>query len=355
MKPPAPPHAGWRFLFALCLSALGGAVFAWAAMPLPWLLGAMTATMLAALLRLPVHAPAAIRPYVVTVIGVMLGSGFTPALLGHLGSWALSLLFVGLYLIVSGLIVVPYYRILGGQDRATAYFSGMPGGLSEMMIIGRDMGGDDRKIVLAHTARIFLCVCLVAFWFRVFGGLEAQGAGGRLGIAFAQIPPHELVLLALAGVAGFVLGRRLRIPAPTMIGPMLVSAALHMGGLVVSPPPSELVIAAQVILGTIVGVRFLGAAPGEVLRALALGLGATLIMIGVSLGFALGLERLIGQGFVQILLGFAPGGFTEMSLIALALQADVAYVATHHMVRIILVILLAPLIFALWRGKTPEV
>jgi uncharacterized membrane protein AbrB (regulator of aidB expression) len=52
-------------------------------------------------------------------------------------------------------------------------------------------------------------------------------------------------------------------------------------------------------------------------------------------------------------LAYAPGGFAEMSLIALALSVDSAFVASHHLIRIILVVTLAPLLFRYFRGPPP--
>lgn len=50
-----------------------------------------------------------------------------------------------------------------------------------------------------------------------------------------------------------------------------------------------------------------------------------------------------------MLLAFAPGGVAEMSLVALALGIDAAYVATHHVVRIFIIVVAAPLLFRLVR------
>ena len=77
---------------------------------------------------------------VAIVIGVMLGSSFTPALFDRITLWAPSLIFMVGYLIVAALVVVPFYRKIAGFDLSTAYFAGMPGGLMEMMIIGKDAG-----------------------------------------------------------------------------------------------------------------------------------------------------------------------------------------------------------------------
>jgi hypothetical protein len=71
-------------------------------------------------------------------------------------------------------------------------------------------------------------------------------------------------------------------------------------------------------------------------------------MLGLALCLASGVQAMTGLSAEQILLAYAPGGLTEMSLVALALHAEAAFVATHHVVRIFLVIVAAPILFRLW-------
>jgi membrane AbrB-like protein len=343
-----------RIVLALSLGAAGGAVFSFLKLPLPWLLGPMIFNTVAVMARVPVLPPIRLRPYVVVVIGVLLGSGFTPEVIGQVSGWAVSLLFLGLYLIVSGALVVPYYRYIGGFDPVTAYFAGMPGGLNEMMMIGKDMGGDDKAIILAHASRILIVVCIVAVWFRLFLGLDLGNRSGT-GTGFTDIPAMDFAILTACGILGLLLGRKLRLPAPTLIGPMLLSSIVHATGLVASAPPREMVIVAQIFLGTIMGCRFIGSKPREILRALLLGFGATAIMLAVTGLFALMLYQFFGQSLEQVILAYSPGGLTEMSLVALAMHADVTYVAAHHLLRITLVILAAPVIFSVLRVTIGQV
>jgi membrane AbrB-like protein len=331
-------------LLALVLGVAMGALFNWTTLPLPWMLGPMISTAVAAMLRAPVAAPSQLRPYVVVVIGVMLGSGFAPNFLDQIGLWAVSLGFLTLYLAVCAVVIIPYYHYVAGFDGPTAYFAGMPGGLSEMMTVGQEMGADDRAIVLAHASRIIIVVALIAIWFRVVQGIDLSDRSS-FGTPFVDIPPVELGVLLIAGVIGFFLGRALRLPAPTLLGPMLISAVVHLTGLTTNPPPRELVIVAQILLGTIIGGRFLGVAPRKIARAIGLSLGATALMLCITFGFALALYSLVGQSFEQVILAYSPGGLAEMSLVALAMDADIAYVAIHHLVRISLIVAFAPLVF----------
>ncbi len=333
-----------KICLALFLGVISGFIFNWATLPLPWMLGAMFANIMASLIRLPVAGPNRLRPLVAIVIGVMLGSSFTPALFDQITLWVSSLIFMVGYLIAVAVVVVPFYKKVAGFDLSTAYFAGMPGGLMEMMIIGKDMGGDERSIILAHTSRIVLVVTLVAIWFRVVQGIDLSDRS-EFGVPFSEIPANELIVLVIVGALGYLLGRSLRLPAPMLLGPILVSAAVHSLGIIHNPPPSELVIVAQIFLGTIIGCRFIGTEPKTILRAIGLGLGATTLMLILTFSFAFACYQIFGQTLEQLVLAYSPGGLAEMSLVAMAMNADIAYVASHHLVRISFVMMFAPLLF----------
>jgi uncharacterized membrane protein AbrB (regulator of aidB expression) len=80
---------------------------------------------------------------------------------------------------------------------------------------------------------------------------------------------------------------------------------------------------------------------------------ATAALLAVTLVTAALVYALTGLPFASLVLAFSPGGLAEMSLIALALDIDPAFVATHHVVRIFLVVVLAPLAFRIWRRREP--
>lgn len=334
---PRPPLA---LLAGLALGSLGGAVFHLLSLPLPWMLGALFATMAAAVSGARIRGPVGLRPAIVAVIGVLLGSRFTPEILDQVGQTMLTLTVLLVYLVAVAAVVVPFYRLVGRQDWTTAYFAGMPGGLSEMIEFGEARGADVPTIVLAHSLRIVVTIALMAFLFRVVLGHDV----GR-SVPAAEGPPGlaDIALLAGSALLGAGLGLRLRLPAPTFLGPLILSALVHVTGLTESAPPPALVVAAQVVLGTILGCRFVGIAPAMLARAGLLSLGATVLTLALALVAGLAMRAGAGIGLDQALLALAPGGLTEMGLIALAIQADVAFVALHHVVRILVVIVLAPL------------
>jgi hypothetical protein len=76
----------------------------------------------------------------------------------------------------------------------------------------------------------------------------------------------------------------------------------------------------------------------------------------VTFAFGGVLHGLTGQSLALLLLAFIPGGFAEMSLIALGMGVDPAFVVTHHSLRVFLVVLIALPLFA-WlqrRGWTTD-
>jgi uncharacterized protein len=130
-----------------------------------------------------------------------------------------------------------------------------------------------------------------------------------------------------------------------MLGPMILSAAVHLAGWSEAQPPYVVTAAAQIVLGCAIGQRFAGTTFAEIGRTVGHALVITLAMLALGIAFAALLARASGEPFSALVLVYAPGGFAEMSLVALALGADAAFVAAHHLFRIAVVIALAPLIF----------
>ncbi len=333
---------------ALAIGAAGGVAFFLAGLPLPWMLGPLTFALIAAVSGAPIRGPARLRPALVTVIGVLLGAGFKPELLGRLGDWTLSLGLMALYLAVTAAVSLPWYTRFSGFDRKTAFFAGMPGGLVEMTALAREYGGDERRVILAHAARIVVVLAIIGLWFRVIEGRAVGSTTG--GPPLTAMAWQDIAILTACGLAGAWMGLRLRLPAPTLLGPMILSGAVHLAGLTSSAPPPEVVILAQVIIGTTMGARFVGTRAREVAMALLQGLGAILIAMVLAFLFALVVARLIGEDVEQVVLAFAPGGLTEMSLVAIAIEADVAFVALHHILRIAIVVGCVPLL-ARWMAR----
>lgn len=325
------------FALALALGAGGGAIFAWFDMPLAWMLGAMTASGLAAILRLPVKGWIKARPPMSAVIGTMLGAQFGPETLNALAQWWPALIGLAAYLLIAGTMCNLYLRQVVGLDRTTAFFSAMPGGLIDMVLLGAERGGDERTIALMHSSRIFLVVLGLPPLLALVTGASAapQAAEWR--------PLNSMTIADLGWLLGSIgmgiaLGRLARLPAPYLMGPMCVSMVLHWTGVSGFTVPTIVIILAQIVLGTTIGCRFTGVQPARILAILATSAGATLILLASAVCFAMGLQFFVDMPVEGLLLAFAPGGLAEMSLVALALNLEAAFVVVCHAARIMMVV-----------------
>jgi membrane AbrB-like protein len=347
------PGTDWRALaVTLALGAAGGALFKWLAVPLPWMLGALTFTTIAGMGGIAkIAVPRRIRGGFVTILGVLLGTGFTPAIVARMHEWLWTSAGLALWALVAGVCAYRYLRHVARFDPVTAYFAATPGGLAEMVLVGGQAGANIPALALSHAIRVMLVVLVVPIWFRLQGVIPPQSTQTLVGLL--DVAPRDYAILAACAIGGAVLARRLRLPASDMLGPLLFSVGAHLSGLTESQPPYLLTAAAQVVLGSAIGQRFAGVSPRMIAATAAHGAVATLIMLGLAVSFAGAASALTGQTFPGLVLAYAPGGFAEMSLVALALSVDSAFVASHHLVRIILVVTLAPLIYRRFGGAPP--
>jgi uncharacterized protein len=335
--------AGARVVAALAIGAAGSTLFARLGLPLPWLLGALAATTVASLAGLPLAVPGALRQPMIALLGVMLGGAFAPERLAGAAAWLPSLAALPFYVVMVGAVILLYLRRMSDFDRPTAFFAATPGGMSEMIALSDQLGGDQRRVSLVHGTRLLFIVFSIPFLARAFG---SNPAAAPRSLALGEIDPVAFALLAVAGVLGYLFARRVRLPAATFVGPLLGSAAVHLAGWIATEPPYLVLALAQLVIGSSVGARFSGTPIRLVLRALALGAGATLLMLLITFAFGGVLHGLTGLSLALLLLAFIPGGFAEMSLIALGMGVDPAFVVTHHSLRVFLVVLIALPVFA---------
>jgi membrane AbrB-like protein len=338
---------------ALGIGVCGGALFYFLKMPLAWMLGSMVFVTVAALAGFNPFMNKKFRAVMVTILGVFLGSAFSPEVIDRAGQWALALSVLAGFIVLGSAIGYVFLRRVGGLDQVTAYFAAAPGGLSEMAIASEELGGDVRQVSLIHTIRVITIIMVIPFWFRLVVGADVP----------SMMPPVEgpdpewldWVILFGCGVLGWPLAKLCRLPAASLVGPMILSAIAHLTAMTHLQPPPVPVAAAQVVLGAAVGCRFAGTSLSMLGRVARLALCTTGLLLLLAIGFVYAFSSLIEVEPSAMILVLSPGGLAEMSLIALALGIDTAFVSTMHMCRIMLIIVLGPGLFRLarrWRGET---
>lgn len=327
-------------IMTMLVGALGAFIAVELNLTLALLLGPVMATMIASLLGYPMQVPHKFRMSVLVIMGAVMASRFTPDVLDYILIWPLSLLCVPLFIILAFVSVGMYNTKVAGFDKATAYFSAMPGGLLIMAAMGSQYGGDEPRIALAHILRIVVSVFLLAFAFWAFLGISTdQIAFFQQGMNVDAIPLLEVLLLACVG--GYV-AHYLKVPAPSLMGPLLLIAPLYIGSWIDVEIPGPLIALALLVLGSSIGSRFVGYNVHMLAQLSFHAVVSTIIMLVIGLILAIILSSFTSIPFAAALLAFSPGGIAESTLIAIALDVNPAYVAVHHLIRIVLCGLAAP-------------
>ncbi|WP_223420813.1 AbrB family transcriptional regulator [Tateyamaria pelophila] len=333
-------------VLTFAIAFAGVAIFEAFALPLPWLLGPISACLCAALVGFRMRGIKPLNEGMRTILGVAVGATFTPPLLlAMTGMWP-TLMLIPVMVVCIGLVGVPYFQRLWGYDFATSYYSAMPGGLQDMLIFGEEAGGNPRSLSLIHATRVLVIVVALPFILQGFWNADLSNPPGA---PANSIAPSQMLLMIACALVGWQGAKAIGMFGASILGPLIVAAACALAGLLHHRPPAEAIWAAQFFIGMGVGVKYTGITMAEVRRDMAAGLGFCVILIILTLIFVEAVYILELAPGMEALLAFAPGGQAELTVLALIVGADVAFVIAHHVLRIFVVILGAPLFARLFR------
>jgi membrane AbrB-like protein len=333
-------------LLTIAIGLAGVGVFALLQLPLPFLFGPMAACLLAALLGAPLKNLGQVSVAARTVLGVAVGAAVTPALIAKLPQMLASVAVVPVYVAVIGLVGVPFFRRVCKFDPVTAFYAAMPGGAADMTIFGQEAGANVRQLSLVHVTRLLVIMVLAPVILVNFFGVRLTHPVGEPAV---DIPLTEIGLMIVAALVGWKGGERIGLFGAAIIGPLIVAAALSLAGFLHQRPPREALLAAQFLIGTGIGVSYAGVTLRELRNTVAGGAAFVLILAllaGIATEFVTYFQL---APPVEGFLAFTPGGQAEMSMLAIVSGADLGFVIAHHLVRILVVILGAPILFRLYR------
>lgn len=334
-------------LILTLIGFIGGTIASLIGAPIPYLLGSLAAVAMFVVLRpnlfgVALSFPMRIREAFVVVIGTMIGGTFKVEGLAEFQHIWMSVIGVGVFILACLWSNYMIFKRIGGYSRANAFYASLPGGLVDSVTLGEQAGGDPRILTIQHFVRIVLIVTIVPLGFWIWTG-EAVGssAGMSLDVNHVPITLRDYLIIGVAALIGYVGGRVIRLPAYFFIGPLLMAALVHGTGITHAQLPDWMLSFAQLVVGTGFGARFGGMDKDMLLRGLKYGILSSFSMLLIGLAVAFVLYPVMGQSLEVMFLCFAPGGISEMGLIALSLQANPVFVTAHHLIRILATIGLA--------------
>lgn len=320
----------------------GGYLASQVGWPLPWMVGSLLAIILVRCLT-PwqlMEIPGG-RKCGQWVIGIGIGLHFSPVVMEQVMTHFGLIFFGALITSVSSVIGVWLLRRTG-EDRATAFFSSMPGGSGEMVNLGARNGAVLSRVAAGQSLRVLVVVLCVPAAFKYLLG------EGVTPLHPTAVDWRWLALLFPAGALLAWLWQRLRQPNPWLFGPLLISATISIvGDLHIGLPDGGSQIGQWLIgsgLGCHFNREFFRRAPSFMGRTL-LGSGLTILIAGLC---AVALSAATGLDLRSLTLGMMPGGIAEMSLTAETLQLSVPLVTAMQVMRLLFVLFLAEPLFRHW-------
>ena len=331
--------AQWLALAGLSLLLFWGLESA--RVPAALLLGPMLVGILFGTRGSSVRVPRAAFLFAQGIVGCLIARSITADIVASvLRDWPAMLLVV-LSTVAAGAVVAWLLGRYGSLPGASAAWGSSPGGASAMVSMAEEFGADPRIVAFMQYARVVCVVVTAAFVARLL-----NGAGGGLPAPLAEARPTSLAADALPIVAtlalaigGGWLGRVLRVPAGGLLGPMLIGAALHAGGLLDITIPEPLLAISYAGIGWYVGLRFTKPLLASLWRAVPQIVGASMVLIALGGVSAWLLIRLRHTDPLTAFLATTPGGIDSIAIMALGTSVDVGFVMALQTLRVMVVIL----------------
>lgn len=326
---------------AAATGSVGGGVFALAGLPAGWLTGSMVAAAALVIAGAPLSMPDWVRQIIFVLLGVSMGSAFTPETVATMFKWPASLM--GLAFAVAGVMAActAFLLLCAKWDRPTSFFAAVPGAMSYVLALSLQSPADTRLVVVAQMLRLLILMALLPIFVRATMPFQPMPAAADMTALATAIGFGAEIALGFA--LGYAL-ERLNVPAGLMVGGMVAGGAVHMSGLVGGDMPAAILIPSQILLGAFIGLRFTGTDLKLLRQALLPGFGSFVIAIAVSGAAAIAVARGLDLPLGQVLVAFAPGGLEAMTILAFVLGLDPAYVGMHQLARFLGLSLILPLV-----------
>jgi membrane AbrB-like protein len=326
----------------LAIAAAGGAALGLIGIPAGWLSGSILAVAGASLAGRPMLIPTLLMRAIFVLIGISLGAVVTPETLHGMATYPVSIAVLILAMALISVGGAGYLRLIHRWDNVDAYLAAAPGGMSQVLALGAELGGDLRAIAIVQSIRVVVIAVGLPAGLSMLGlvGQAPPRVTGGLSIGVLD----ELAILVAASTIVAIIAYRIRFPGGLLFGAMLTSAVLHGSGLIHAVMPWGAANTAMVAMGAITGSRFANTPPRMLLNFVGAAFGSFAVAVTIAAAFAAVLISVLSLRAAEVMIAFAPGSVDAMMLLALALNLDPVYVGAHHLTRIFFVSLTMPLV-----------
>ena len=277
------------------------------------------------------------------LVGVTIGAMVSVPALDRLGTdWA-SIVAVTFGTLVISILAGRVLALRGDVTATTGAFALVAGGASGITALAHELGADDRVVTIVQYLRVLLVLLAMPLVTAVV--FDPPSAAGAITGGEPTRLPTDLLYTVASLAIGLLAARWARLPAGSLLGPLLVAVGLTVFDVLgaVEVPPL-LANAGYALIGVQVGLRF----TRDSLRSIAKLLPAAVVLITAVIGAcaAMGslLARVTGIDGLTAYLATTPGGLYAVLAMAADSGADVTYVLAVQVIRVFAMLLAAPLL-----------
>jgi uncharacterized protein len=277
------------------------------------------------------------------ITGVAIGTFLQSSTLTGLGSRWISVALVSVATLAVTIAAGLLLARIATLDRPTASLGMVAGGASGIVAMADELGGDDRLVAFMQYLRVLVVSLLTPLLVPLaFPGAHAAGNAAGGGPLLGT--PSDWALTIAASLVGAAVAIRLRIPAPVLLGPLLLTAALTLTGAIDTTVPPLLREIGFALIGLYIGLGFERDTLREI-RRLVLPVLASIAAL-LSACFVLGwlLTLTADVSLLDGYLATTPGGLYAVLPIAFGSGADTTFVLAVQGLRLFAMILAAPVV-----------
>jgi membrane AbrB-like protein len=242
--------------------------------------------------------------------------------------------------------------LIHGVSRPTATFASIAGGASGMTAIADDLGADSRVVTVVQYLRVLIILLTLPAMVTLIFSPER----GQLGAVTEHSSGwRDYLFVVLAIILGTGLGHVVRLPSPALLGSMLAGI-----GLVLTPAfdgavvPEWIQAGAFVLIGMQVGLRFTKQSLAAIGRMVPTALVMIVVVIVACAGLGLVLAQMTGESRLDSYLATTPGGLPAVIATTAETSGNVTFVTAVQLLRLILVLLLAPFVARFLISRRPS-
>lgn len=333
-------HTSVQWLILLALSLALSALIATTGLPAAILLGPMLAAIIVETNGGRIRLPPVGRLVAQAVVGCMLASAVSPAIVAtFLKEWPLLLSVVLIVVIATSLIgwLMGKSQIVPGT---MAIWGLSPSGATTSILMAADYGADVRLVAFMQYLRVVMVVGTASIVAHIW--VHVTQSSHHAIIWFPPIDPVPFAeTLALAAVGGIV-GYFLRFPAAVLLTPAALGVALHSSGLMQIELPHWLLAISYALIGWMIGQTFSRDILMHALRTLPQTVLAILALIAFCGGLAVILAKVLGIDPLTAYLATSPGGLDSVAVIAASAKVDLSFVMALQTMRLLIVLAAGP-------------